>query len=91
MGMKEKSLRHYITDGVKATNNRHINDQGEFKCAYPDLGPDKVVLSLKDPRAHWALTTLAYDYMSSDTEFARALLMRLRDLSSRDPEELRGK
>ncbi len=57
----------------------HINDQGQFQSdKYPDLPPDKIVLSFKDPAARTALT--AYALCATDRELAKDIDTRLRSL-----------
>lgn len=61
----------------------HINGKGEFQSdKYPELGPDKIVLSFKDPLAQCALYMLALDYMSGhvDEQLGRDISQRLRSL-----------
>ena len=44
--------------------SQHIDAQGRFQSdRHPDLAPDKIVVSFKDPRARRALWALALDYM----------------------------
>ncbi|MEQ9323893.1 MAG: hypothetical protein RIF41_32310, partial [Polyangiaceae bacterium] len=60
----------------------HIDDQGRFQSdKYPDLPPDKVVVSLKDPPARDALVRLVVAYLDVDAEFATDLGQRLVSLS----------
>lgn len=59
----------------------HIAEDGTFRSdKYPSLPPDKVALSLKDPRASEALCAAAKDYLEADEEFAIDLGRRLVDL-----------
>lgn len=56
----------------------HIDDQGRFQSdKYPDLPPDKVVVSFKDSHALPALMALARGYIQTDPEFAADILERL--------------
>ncbi len=59
----------------------HINDKGQFQSdKYPELAPDKIVLSFKDPRARPALTVLALGYGHKDTELSDDIRERLRTI-----------
>ena len=61
----------------------HINEEGRFQSdKYPDLDPDKIVLSFKDPNAHGALRNLAYHYDKTDPELADDIRLRLRTIRS---------
>lgn len=56
----------------------HINAAGQFQSdRHPNLGPDKVVLSFKDPQALMALAVLARGYERKDPDFARDIRTRL--------------
>jgi len=56
----------------------HINDKGEFQSdKYPEIGPDKIVLSFKDPLARTALYQLAVSYERTDPELADDIWERL--------------
>lgn len=56
----------------------HINQNGEFQSdKHPDLPPDKIILSFKDPRAHGALLALAEGYMATDLEFSDDIRARV--------------
>ena len=57
----------------------HIDKEGRFQSdKYPDLPPDKIVLSFKDRRAWRALETLAEEYQYDDAELAGDISERLR-------------
>lgn len=57
----------------------HINKQGEFQSdKYPDLPPDKIVLSFKDPEARKALDVFAVE--TSDFELSKDIWVRLRTI-----------
>ena len=59
----------------------HIDDQGRFQSdKYPDLAPDKIVISFKDPRARHALMALATAYVVADPELAEDISTRLRSI-----------
>lgn len=59
----------------------HIDSQGFFRDdKYPDLGPDKIVLSFKDPQARTALVALAIAYNNSEFEFASDIRERLTSI-----------
>jgi hypothetical protein len=62
----------------------HIDSQGRFQSdKYPDLPPDKIVLSFKDLDAYAALLTLADVYQHKDSEFAADIRTRLRTINER--------
>ncbi len=62
----------------------HIDDQGRFQSdKYPDLAPDKIILSFKDVHAHLPLALLAIEYISADPELSRDILTRLETLYPR--------
>lgn len=62
----------------------HIDDQGRFQSdKYPDLAPDKIVVSFTDPRANWALVVLAADYQETDPELSADILTRVRAIRDR--------
>ena len=55
---------------------KHINPQGQFQSdKYPDLPPDKIILSFKDPEARDAL--LLYAKTTANRELGEAILKRL--------------
>ncbi len=57
----------------------HCNKFGEFKSdKYPDLGPDKIVVSFKHPEAWASLEALAEGYREIDPELSEDILERLR-------------
>ncbi len=57
----------------------HINDEGQFQSdKYPDLPPDKIVLSFKEPAARVALQ--AYIIVATDQELAKDIKTRLQSL-----------
>ena len=61
----------------------HIDDQGRFQSdRHPDLAPDKIVLSFKDPRARHALMALATAYMVADPGLAEDISRRLLSIRS---------
>ncbi len=61
----------------------HIDKQGRFQSdKYPDLAPDKIVVSFKHPQARNALLALATGYAESDPELAEDIRTRLRSLGS---------
>ncbi len=62
---------------------RFIDEQGRFQSdKYPDLAPDKIVVSFKDPHARRALGALAIAYNNSDHELATAIRTRLTTFGS---------
>ena len=60
----------------------HINAKGRFQSdKYPELPPDKVVISLKDPRTQEGLRIIAVQYQDDgDKEFGDDLLFRISAL-----------
>lgn len=66
----------------------HIDDQGRFQSdKYPELPPDKVVISLTDKRAWYSLLLLADAYRDDDPEFAEDLKARVQQLSREEYEK----
>ena len=56
----------------------HIDDEGRFQSdKYPELGPDKVVISLRDPKVYWVAATIAEAYRKADPEFAQDVETRM--------------
>lgn len=59
---------------------RHINSNGQFQSdKYPDLPPDKIILSFKDSIARLALVVYAEN--TNDVELAEDLMTRVRSIS----------
>ncbi len=60
----------------------HIDARGRFQSdKYPDLPPDKIVLSFTDPRAYASLLLLAISYDGVDqalSDDVRARLLSIR-------------
>lgn len=57
----------------------HINKKGEFQSdKYPDLKPDKIVLSFKDKYARTAL--YVYAMTTPDLELRQDILKRLLEI-----------
>lgn len=57
----------------------HIDDEGRFQSdRHPDIGPDKIVLSFKDPEALRALEVFAA--ICKDTELAEDVGERIRSI-----------
>ena len=66
---------------------KHIDGAGRFQSdKYPDLAPDKIVLSFKDPLAHAALAVLAIHYKRADPDLAEDITKRLRTLGFGTPK-----
>lgn len=64
----------------------HIDEQGRFQSdKHPDLPPDRVRVSLENPRSVRALRQLARDYWSHDREFSEDLDRRLTELHGPPP------
>ena len=60
---------------------RHINARGEFQSdKYPDLPPDRIVLSFRDVRAWPSLMVLARRYEPVDPELAQDIRTRLQTI-----------
>ena len=58
----KRNQNHADTVGTDDMGH-HLNEKGEFQSdKYPDLPPDRIVLSFHDPRARTALRMLAYAY-----------------------------
>jgi|GEM_PF-2612188 len=59
----------------------HLNAAGQFQSdKYPELAPDKIVLSFNDPHAVKALAVLACSYHDVDRELADDIAERLQRL-----------
>lgn len=59
----------------------HIDSEGRFQSdKYPDLAPDKIVVSFKDPRARRALRCVAEDYLHTDPELSLDITKRLESI-----------
>ncbi len=59
----------------------HIDAEGRFQSdKYPELPPDKVVISLKDPRTWAGLRVIAVQYQDGEKEFGDDLLGRINSL-----------
>ena len=57
----------------------HINAKGQFQSdKYPDLAPDKIILSFKDAAARLALKRFAD--MTQDRELAEDIKTRLKSI-----------
>lgn len=66
----------------KHAHGHHINGFGEFQSdKYPDLGPDKIVLSFHDPEAQMAL--LVFSASTSDWGLGQDVLRRLVDINTK--------
>ncbi len=64
----------------------HIDEHGRFQSdKYPELAPDKIIVSFKDPRAHHALLELADGYQSTDPEFSDDIRTRLKSIAEGTP------
>ena len=60
----------------------HLDAQGRFQSdKYPELKPDKIVVSFTDLNAQRALATLAVDYAKADPELSQDIFARLNALS----------
>ena len=56
----------------------HIDELGRFQSdKYPDLSPDTLLVSFKDPLARKALSALAIAYNNKDHDFASDIRRRL--------------
>jgi len=61
--------------------SHHIDAAGRFQSdKYPDLPPDRIVVSFESPRAVRALRALAEDYADHDPELAEDINLRLDSL-----------
>ena len=62
-----------------SSNEPHINKDGQFQSdKYPDLAPDKIVLSFKDPEATTALMMFAV--RTTNAQLSKDIIKRLEDL-----------
>lgn len=63
--------------------NHHIDNRGYFQSdKYPELDPDKIIVSFEDPHAYLALSVLATSYKEKDPELSEAIEERLRTIKS---------
>lgn len=63
----------------------HIDSEGRFQSdKYPDLGPDKIIVSFRHPQARRALAALASDYSVLDPELAADIRARLETIKYPD-------
>lgn len=61
----------------------HIDAEGRFQSdKYPDLPPDRIVLSFRSPAAWQALAALAEGYGERDPELAADIMARLASLGA---------
>ena len=59
----------------------HIDKEGRFQSdKYPDLPPDKILVSFQDLRARAALVVLAQSYALEDSELSEDILYRLNSI-----------
>ena len=59
----------------------HIDEEGRFQSdKYPDLPPDKIIISFKHPQAWKGLVIIAEDYRAIDPELADDILTRIRSI-----------
>ena len=62
---------------------KYLNHQGQFQSdKYPDLPPDKVILSFKDPAARTALRVYAAE--TADKAFAEDIITRIESIEKGD-------
>ena len=67
----------------------HIDDQGRFQSdRHPDLAPDKIVLSFRDPAAKAALRQFCH--LTEDPGLARDIVFRLQTLEREEAEKARS-
>jgi len=60
----------------------HINDKGQFQSdKYPDLSPDKIILSFKDSDARLVLRF--YAYLTDDRELAEDIETRIKSIKGK--------
>lgn len=61
--------------------HQHIDELGRFQSdKHPELSPDTVLLSFKDPLARAALSALAVAYNNEDHDFAHDIRRRLASI-----------
>jgi len=66
--------------------SHHINKQGQFQSdKYPELAPDKIMLSFKDKAAQIALIMFADN--TSDIELAEDILTRIKSIKTETDHE----
>ena len=59
----------------------HINSEGQFHTdKYPDLAPDKIVLSFKDLDARYVLAYYAWVHKDHDPELCEDISKRLKTI-----------
>lgn len=64
----------------------HINDEGQFQSdKYPDLPPDKIILSFRDDAAFKPL--LDYAAATDDEELGDDIVSRLMDILTEDDDD----
>ena len=82
MKQEEISAIYTLAGGMSIPRSgHHIDSEGRFQSdKYPKLPPDKVVISLKDPRSWPGLRMIGAAYGDEDVEFAGDLLARVHEL-----------
>ena len=61
--------------------SHHINDKGEFQSdKYPDLPPDKIIISFKHSQTWRGLALIAKDYDATDPDLAADIRTRLASI-----------
>lgn len=64
----------------------HLTADGQFQSdRHPDLPPNKIVLSFKDPHAHLGLWTVAIEYQQDDPELSGDMMTALDALGAVPP------
>ncbi len=64
----------------------HIDELGRFQSdKHPQLPPDTVLISFKDPLARKALSALAIAYNNKDHDFAHDIRRRLSTTEVNEP------
>lgn len=60
--------------------SHHIDSEGRFQSdKYPDLAPDKIILSFHDAAAHWPL--LEFARLTEDSELAEDVKKRVQQIA----------
>ena len=87
--LQKRDLVQYEA-GARPVMGHHINAAGESQSdKYPELKPDKIVVSFKHPEAWPALEALADGYEYKDPELAADIRQRLRAIGSTPPKAAR--
>lgn len=79
---REEIMRRRKSGERKNIHGHHINESGLFQSdKYPDLKPDKIILSFHDPDARLAL--LLFSAITKDRELGEDILQRLLAINTK--------